>query len=253
MNQTIRRFALMLIGLVAILPVAFGQVTTSSMSGRITDDEGPLAGATVIASYTPAGTQYYAVTDKSGNFNLLNVRAGGPYTIKVSMLGYRDYEVTGVNVALSDNYVLNIEMKQESIGLEAIVVSADALSSNMRSDRAGAITTADTRTIETLPTVSRSLNDVLRLTPQAVVTSNGLAVGGGTYRGFLCYRRRSRIQQCVRHRQQPACRRLAYFPRCIGSAFRKHHPLRRTPERIHGRFHPGRDEEWYQRIPYERL
>ncbi|MCI2081807.1 MAG: TonB-dependent receptor [Bacteroidales bacterium] len=183
MNQTIRRFALMLIGLVAILPVAFGQVTTSSMSGRITDDEGPLAGATVIASYTPAGTQYYAVTDKSGNFNLLNVRAGGPYTIKVSMLGYRDYEVTGVNVALSDNYVLNIEMKQESIGLEAIVVSADALSSNMRSDRAGAITTADTRTIETLPTVSRSLNDVLRLTPQAVVTSNGLAVGGGTYRG----------------------------------------------------------------------
>jgi hypothetical protein len=183
MKQTIRRIAVLLFSLVLALPMVYGQVTTSSMSGKITDANGPIPGATVIATYTPSGTQYYAIADKSGNFSLLNVRAGGPYTVKVNMLGYRDYEVTGINVALSDNYVLNVKMAEEAIGLDAIVVTADAISSNMRSDRAGAITTADTRTMQTLPTVSRSLNDVLSLTPQAAVTSNGLAVGGGTYRG----------------------------------------------------------------------
>jgi hypothetical protein len=183
MKQTIRRIAVLLFSLVLALPMVYGQVTTSSMSGKITDENGAIAGATVIATYTPSGTQYYAISDKSGNFTLLNVRAGGPYTVKVNMLGYRDYEVTGINVALSDNYVLNVKMAEEAIGLDAIVVTADAISSNMRSDRAGAITTADTRTMQTLPTVSRSLNDVLSLTPQAAVTSNGLAVGGGTYRG----------------------------------------------------------------------
>mgnify|MGYP001285176301 CR=1 FL=1 len=183
MKQTIRRIAVLLFSLVLALPMVYAQVTTSSMSGKITDENGPIAGATVIATYTPSGTQYYAISDKSGNFSLLNVRAGGPYIVKVNMLGYRDYEVTGINVALSDNYVLNVKMAEEAIGLDAIVVTADAISSNMRSDRAGAITTADTRTMQTLPTVSRSLNDVLSLTPQAAVTSNGLAVGGGTYRG----------------------------------------------------------------------
>ncbi|MBQ5402332.1 MAG: TonB-dependent receptor, partial [Bacteroidales bacterium] len=33
-----------------------------------------------------------------------------------------------------------------------------------------------------MPTVNRSMNDIMKLTPQASTTSNGLAVGGGNYR-----------------------------------------------------------------------
>lgn len=33
-----------------------------------------------------------------------------------------------------------------------------------------------------MPTVNRSMNDIMRLTPQASSTTSGLAIGGGNYR-----------------------------------------------------------------------
>ena len=36
--------------------------------------------------------------------------------------------------------------------------------------------------IELMPTVNRSMNDIMKLTPQASTTTSGLAIGGGNYR-----------------------------------------------------------------------
>jgi hypothetical protein len=54
--------------------------------------------------------------------------------------------------------------------------------SNMRSDRAGAITSVNREMISAMPTITRSMNDIMRLSPQSNTTSNGFAVGGGNYR-----------------------------------------------------------------------
>ena len=50
--------------------IAFAQVTTSSMSGRITDEAGPVVGATVVAVHQPTGSQFDAVTDAKGYYRL---------------------------------------------------------------------------------------------------------------------------------------------------------------------------------------
>ena len=83
---------------------------------------------------------------------------------------------------LGETKILNVRLNEEAIGLGEVSVVADAVSNGMDSDRAGATTTINNEQITTLPTISRSLNDVLALTPQAAATSNGLAIGGGNYR-----------------------------------------------------------------------
>ena len=105
MKQTIKKIALLAICLFASFSM-MAQVTTSSISGKITDtNKEEVAGATVVAIHTPSGTQYYSIADSKGNYRILNILPGGPYNIVVEMLGYRKTEVTGVNVALADNFV----------------------------------------------------------------------------------------------------------------------------------------------------
>ena len=159
------------------------QVTTSSISGKITDNnKGTLPGATVVATHTPSGSQYYAVADANGNYRLLNIRPGGPYTIEFRMVGFQTVKQEGVVATLGETKILNVRMNEEAIGLGEVAVVAAAISNGMDSDRAGATTAISNEEITTLPTITRSLNDVLALTPQAAATSNGLAIGGGNYR-----------------------------------------------------------------------
>ena len=77
------------------------QVTTSGMNGTVVDQNGqPLVGATVIAVHTPSGTQYGAVTDKNGNYNLQGLRTGGPYSVTFSFVGYQSVEFPGLMLSL---------------------------------------------------------------------------------------------------------------------------------------------------------
>ena len=73
---------------VMLATVMQAQVTTSSMSGRVTDVEGAVIGATVVATHVPTGTVYGASTRTDGSFNLANMRVGGPYVVKISYIGY---------------------------------------------------------------------------------------------------------------------------------------------------------------------
>ena len=159
------------------------QVTSSSISGKVTDNsKSVLPGATIVATHTPSGAQYYAVADANGVYRLLNIRPGGPYKIEFRMVGFQTVVQEGVTATLGETKVLNVRMNEEAIGLGEVHVVAEAISNGMDSDRAGATTAVSNEQIAALPTITRSLNDVMALTPQAASTSNGLAIGGGNYR-----------------------------------------------------------------------
>ena len=177
-----KKFAFLILSIFAALSLS-AQVTTSNISGKVTDVNGKaLVGATVVATHTPSGTQYGAVVDVDGNYRLLNVRAGGPYTVQFQMLGYQTVEQQGLQAALADNLVLDATLKEESIGMDAVVVAVDGANSSMNSQRSGSMTSISSKRMAVTPSVSRSMNDIMKLTPQASTTSNGLAIGGGNYR-----------------------------------------------------------------------
>lgn len=136
---------------------ADAQVTTSGMNGTVTDADGqPLAGATVIAVHTPSGTQYGAVTDKNGGYNLQGLRTGGPYTVTFSFVGCQSVEFPGLMLSLGQTLKRDAFLK-DSQELEAVVITADGKNSSMNVNRAGAVTSISNEQIELMPTVNRSM------------------------------------------------------------------------------------------------
>jgi outer membrane receptor for ferrienterochelin and colicin len=165
-----------------LLVLAFGATqrswgqgaTTAAMSGKIVDSKGEaLPGATVIAVHTPTNTQYVAPTNADGRFNIQNMRVGGPYSVKVTFVGYQDLTRDGINLSLGQNFHLDGTMSDASTELASVTVTGrrDPV---INAGRTGAATTVQREQIERLPTISRSLQDFTRLTPQ----SNGNSLSG---------------------------------------------------------------------------
>ena len=181
MRQTFKCFVAALVAMFAVV-IASAQVTTSSISGRVADSEGAVVGAAVVATHVPSGTNYYSITDKNGAYRINAVTPGGPYSVKVEMLGYRPVEYANLYAPLGETLSVNADLQVEALGLEAAVFTADGANSGMNINRAGVGTSISEKTMTSLPTVNRSMNDVMKLTPQASSTTNGLAIGGGNYR-----------------------------------------------------------------------
>ena len=119
-----KKFFLLMLSVFAFC-AADAQVTTSGMNGTVTDADGqPLAGATVIAVHTPSGTQYGAVSDKNGGYNLQGLRTGGPYTVTFSFVGCQSVEFPGLMLSLGQTLKRDAFLK-DSQELEAVVIKAD--------------------------------------------------------------------------------------------------------------------------------
>ena len=76
------------------------QVTTSGISGRITSNNESLPGAAIVAVHIPSGTQYGTITNADGRFSLMGMRAGGPYKVDVSFVGYKTASFTDITLSL---------------------------------------------------------------------------------------------------------------------------------------------------------
>ena len=174
MRQTIKCF---LTALAAVLlgVTSFAQVTTSSLNGRVADENGnAVIGAVVIATHTESGTQYNAVTNNQGRFVINGMRAGGPYSVEASCLGYQTLTYTDITLQLAEAFSLNIDLKEDKLQLgEAIVIAAP--SSKFSAEKNGAATNISGKQIESLPTISRSISDVTRLSPYG---GNGMSFAG---------------------------------------------------------------------------
>ena len=149
---------------------AFAQVTTSSLGGRVADAAGePLVGAVVTAVHTPSGTQYYAVANGEGQYHINGMRAGGPYTVDFSFLGMGTVEYNDITLRLGETYSLDAELADNN-QLEGVTVVARK---NFNSSITGAGSAFNQRQVENMPSIDRSVYDVVKFTPQANVNKSG--------------------------------------------------------------------------------
>ncbi|MGW8123771.1 TonB-dependent receptor domain-containing protein [Roseivirga echinicomitans] len=159
--------------------VAFGQgTTTSSINGRVTDASGePLPGATIVAVHTPSGSQYGNISNADGFYILPNMRVGGPYTVKVTFVGYQEFTRENINLQLGQSFKLDVKLSETTVSLTDVEIVADK-DNVFDGNRTGASNNLSLATINALPTINRSISDFTRTTPQ----SNGNSFAGTSSR-----------------------------------------------------------------------
>ena len=116
--------------------------------------------------------------NESGRYTIGNMRVGGPYVIEISFLGYKTQKIDDVTLKLGEAFVLNVMLEDNSSTLNAVTIVGTGSNPILNSNKSGANTVVNRAQIQSLPTITRSVNDITRLTPQA----NGTNVGGGNYR-----------------------------------------------------------------------
>lgn len=162
---------MMVAGIVAVM----AQVTTSAMSGKVTvqGSSEAIIGATVQAVHEPSGTKYATVTNIDGRFNIQGMRTGGPYTVTVSYIGYQTKQFKDIQLQLGETYNLAVWLSEDANELGEVVVLGKA--SKFAAEKTGATTNISNAMINRLPSVSRSIEDIAKLSPYA----NGMSFAGG--------------------------------------------------------------------------
>ncbi|WP_461485675.1 carboxypeptidase-like regulatory domain-containing protein, partial [Pedobacter sp.] len=175
----------LLLKIVSVILVVVGfvsslnaQVTTSSMIGTVKDSKDGLPGASIKATHTPTGSVYTVITNGTGRFNIANMRVGGPYLIEVSFVGFKTQKIEDIYLKLGEAFVLNVVLEDNSSTLQTVTIVGAGSNPIMNSNKTGTNTVVSRQQIQSLPTITRSVNDITRLTPQA----NGTSIGGGNYR-----------------------------------------------------------------------
>ncbi|MGO4905417.1 carboxypeptidase regulatory-like domain-containing protein [Flavobacterium sp. W20_MBD1_R3] len=156
--------------------VGHSQVTSSAMSGTVKSNAGEtLPGASVEVVHTPTGTKYFSTTSANGGYAVQGIRPGGPYTVRVTYVGYKTTEITEINAPLGNNLTVNIVVEEESNALNEVIVTTKS-KGNFNKGRTGASQQFSNREITAVPvTGARSIN--------AITKYNANAGSNGTFGG----------------------------------------------------------------------
>ncbi|MBK8922291.1 MAG: TonB-dependent receptor [Saprospirales bacterium] len=153
---------------------AFAQVTTSTISGLVTDANGDgLIGATVVATHVPSGTRYGTATNTAGRYTLPAVRVGGPFSVTVSYTGFEAQTLENIYTNLGVSTNLNFQLKESGVALEEVAITANR-ADLFSSQRTGASSSFDQKVVSSVPTIgSRSINAITKYNPNG----NGRSFG----------------------------------------------------------------------------
>lgn len=180
-NKTIYHWIGMLIALflLQLQPTRMlAQETSGTLTGRVLDGiKAPIVGASIEALHTPSGTKYTLSADKDGRFTINNMRIGGPYRVSATAVGLKPDIRADIFIRLGGAQELEFLLTEANQRMEEVVVSARAR--GQRADTFGAGKNISGEQIRNMPTVSRSITDVTRLTPQG---SRDNSFGGTNFR-----------------------------------------------------------------------
>ncbi len=155
--------------------ISFAQITTSTISGVVVNEKKEvLVGASVTATHVPTGTIYKTVTNKTGSYVFPAVRVGGPFTVAVSFVGYKNDQVTdiGTNLGIASN--VDFTLFSTGSSLQEVVVSTNR-NGIFSKERTGTAQQFGRRELQNIPiTGARTIEGITKYNSNG----NGASFGG---------------------------------------------------------------------------
>jgi len=176
-----KRFTLLLIVLLALLPAAWGQATTQ-ISGLVTDASGAvIPNASLDLENTDTGVKRSTTSDSMGAYAFLQV-IPGPYKMTVKANGFRTATVSDLRLLVNNPVTSNVKLE---VGQISEVVSVTAETEQLNTVDASIGNAIGNKPIVQLPLNARNIVGLLALQPGVVYTkdddtdSRNGAVNGG--------------------------------------------------------------------------
>ncbi|MEX0748318.1 MAG: TonB-dependent receptor, partial [Rhodothermales bacterium] len=116
-----RLVRLLLFTFALLIPATAALAQTGRISGRITDASSGEALPGVNVSIE--GTTQGSVTDVEGYYSIINVRPGA-HDVRASFIGFTPIVQEDVRVSVGLTTDLDFELREETVGLEEVIVSA---------------------------------------------------------------------------------------------------------------------------------
>lgn len=153
-----------------MVSTAIAQITTSGVKGLIKANGEDVIGATVTVTHVPTGAVYRSVTNSVGRFTIQGMRAGGPYTVEISYIGYKTKEIKNVTLKLGEMSDLSTQLEEDAHALGEVVVKGKL---GLDASKTGAAASYSAKDIANMPSISHSIGDITRMNPMVSVSQSG--------------------------------------------------------------------------------
>ena len=137
--------------------MSFGQVTTGTIFGTVTDPQGAaIANATVTVTDIAKGTTDTATTNGSGNYTVTHLIPDA-YSVKIEAPGFQTYEQKGITVVADASERVDAQVQ---VGSASQTVEVTSEAPQLQTENADVGVTYNQRYVENLPVYQPQLHAV---------------------------------------------------------------------------------------------
>ncbi len=159
--------------------IGYGQVTTGSITGTVTDGTGAvLPGATVTVQNEETGVTRTVKSDNAGRYSAPSLSLG-KFRVTGSQEGFQTEVRTGIELTVGRDAVVNLQLAVGAVS-QSVEVTGEA--SLVETSAASVSYLVDDRTIRDLPLNGRDLTQLILLNPGVNLAQNSST--GNAYVGF---------------------------------------------------------------------
>jgi len=175
----LHRFVIAVFSILLCAGFVFGQATSGTIGGTITDERGAVVpGAAVLIKNTETGLERRVESNESGYYHIVGLSPGN-YELRVERQGFKPELRSGLKLTVAQDSVVDFQLNVGSLQ-EAVQVSDSG--AQVESTNATLNSLVDERKIRDLPLNGRDMAQLILLQP-GVVNSRSSTQSANTGRG----------------------------------------------------------------------